>query len=82
MMKIKGCDIHSEYFKEFADDLFFMFNGTYKGISVNNTFKRKSPGDIGMWTDYLCTSNENVQQLCLIINNEFSTRSCLCVFSK
>lgn len=44
-MMIKGCDINSEYLKESANDLFLMFNGTHKSISVNNTFKRKPPGD-------------------------------------
>ncbi|XP_057188764.1 interleukin-13 receptor subunit alpha-1 isoform X2 [Triplophysa rosa] len=43
-MKIKGCDIYSEDFKENVDEMFFMFNGSHKGISVNNTFKKKDPG--------------------------------------
>ncbi|XP_056598538.1 interleukin-13 receptor subunit alpha-1 isoform X2 [Triplophysa dalaica] len=44
MMKIKGCEIYSKDFKENVDDMFFMFNGTHKGISVNNTFKIEDPG--------------------------------------
>lgn len=61
-MMIKGCDINSEYLKESANDLFLMFNGTYKGISVNNTFKRKCPGDNGRWTAFcIHTSHDSMQ---------------------
>ncbi|XP_051993471.1 interleukin-13 receptor subunit alpha-1-like [Xyrauchen texanus] len=42
-MKKTGCIIHSKYLKESTDDMFYLFNGTHKGIPVNNTFKDKNP---------------------------------------
>ncbi|XP_051574595.1 uncharacterized protein LOC127452789 isoform X2 [Myxocyprinus asiaticus] len=37
------CTIYSKYFKHSTDDMFYLFNGTLKGIPVNNTFKDKNP---------------------------------------
>lgn len=40
-MKIGECVINDTFLKNMTE-MFYLFNGTYKGQPVNNTFKNKS----------------------------------------
>ncbi|XP_067249170.1 uncharacterized protein [Chanodichthys erythropterus] len=44
--KPRGCIIHDESLKD-AMNIFYLFNGTYNGTSVINTFKDERPVDCG-----------------------------------
>ncbi|XP_051997674.1 interleukin-13 receptor subunit alpha-1 [Xyrauchen texanus] len=39
------CVINSEYLKNSQNNMFYLFNGTHKGIPVNNTFKDEYPSN-------------------------------------
>ncbi len=46
-MKIGECVIHDTFLKDITENMFYLFNGTYKGKPVNNTFMDKRPAEYG-----------------------------------
>lgn len=66
-MRIGECIIHDKF--DMTRDMFYLFNGTYEGEPVNNTFKDKRPAQYGKhalfaYTTYTCTERQ--------LNNQFS----------
>lgn len=72
-MKIGKCIIHNTLLKEITTSMFYLFNGTYKGKPVYNTFMDDRPAQYGKHALFLtCTERQLNSQFSQIQHVELS----------
>lgn len=61
-MKIGECITHDTFFM-YTTNMFYLFNGTYEGKPVNNTFMDKQPAEYGKHALFVGQLNSQFSQI-------------------